>query len=62
METYYWGPTSGLQDLGANFSVAAPWTPTPTEASPGSSVTPTPGQETHPSQQWRVFAGQALTS
>jgi hypothetical protein len=62
IDTLYWGPTSGLQDLGASFSVDALWTPTPTEASPGSSVTPTPDQETHPSQQRPVFAGQALTS
>jgi hypothetical protein len=62
IDTLYWDPASGLQDLGASFSVAAPWAPTPTEASPGSSVTPTPGQETHPSQQWPAFAGQALIS
>jgi hypothetical protein len=62
IDTLYWDPTSGLQDLGASFSVAALWTPPPTEGSPGSSVTPTPGQETHPSQQRPVFAGQAVNS
>lgn len=62
IDTLYWDRTSGLQDLGASFSVAALWTPPPTEASPGSSASPTPGQETHPAQQRPVFAGQPLNS
>jgi hypothetical protein len=60
IDTFVWDPASGVQDLGASFSVAASG-PAPVD-SPGTSATPTPSQAAAPDQYSPVFAGQAVTS
>ena len=62
IDTLYWNPASGLQDLGTSFSVPGPSIPMPAPGSPGTFVTPTPGQATSPNAPWAAFAGAALTS
>jgi hypothetical protein len=62
IDTFYWNPSSGLQNLGASFSVAQAAIPPPSTGSSAAVATPSPSQEAPANQRMPVFAGQALIS
>jgi hypothetical protein len=64
IDTLYWNPSSGLENLGASFSAAQPANPPLSAGSSaaGATPSPSPSPEAPASQPWPVFAGPAITS